>query len=239
MFFRRCLIWDATRRRRVGRPKSESRGARFRLRADVPQSARVGAIACAKLDRRSKTSVSLKLPFVPLDWPISPASRNSRRTSPSQLKRPRSGARPWITCCYMVRRVWARRPRHHHRPRVGCDFRRDFRADSSKEAGPDRRVDEYPSTRQVLLIYFIYGQFAVRATSIRRWKIFHGHSDRHRTRRTDHSIAMQQFKAIGATTRNGLVSAPLRGRFGLVLRLNHYGVGELKAIGGEDTNLNQ
>jgi len=45
-----------------------------------------------------------------------------------------------------------------------------------------------------------------------------------------HSISIPHFTAIGATTRQGLVSAPLRGRFGLVLRLNHYGVGELKAI---------
>src|SRR5271163_4264555 len=45
-----------------------------------------------------------------------------------------------------------------------------------------------------------------------------------------HSIAIPHFTAIGATTRQGLVSAPLRGRFGLVLRLNHYGVEELTAI---------
>jgi Holliday junction DNA helicase RuvB len=45
-----------------------------------------------------------------------------------------------------------------------------------------------------------------------------------------HSIAIPHFTAIGATTRQGLVSAPLRGRFGLVLRLNHYRVGELQAI---------
>jgi holliday junction DNA helicase RuvB len=45
-----------------------------------------------------------------------------------------------------------------------------------------------------------------------------------------HSLPLPQFTAIGATTRQGLVSAPLRGRFGLVLRLNHYDVGELKQI---------
>ena len=45
-----------------------------------------------------------------------------------------------------------------------------------------------------------------------------------------HSMAIPHFTAIGATTRQGLVSAPLRGRFGLVLRLNHYGVPELTAI---------
>jgi Holliday junction DNA helicase RuvB len=45
-----------------------------------------------------------------------------------------------------------------------------------------------------------------------------------------HSISIPNFTAIGATTRQGLVSAPLRGRFGLVLRLNLYGTAELTAI---------
>src|SRR6185369_5137678 len=45
-----------------------------------------------------------------------------------------------------------------------------------------------------------------------------------------HSIAIPKFTAIGATTRQGLVSAPLRGRFGLVLRLNHYDEAELASI---------
>ena len=45
-----------------------------------------------------------------------------------------------------------------------------------------------------------------------------------------HSLPIPQFTAIGATTRQGLVSAPLRGRFGLVLRLNHYEVEELQTI---------
>jgi Holliday junction DNA helicase RuvB len=45
-----------------------------------------------------------------------------------------------------------------------------------------------------------------------------------------HSMGIPHFTAIGATTRQGLVSAPLRGRFGLVLRLNHYTVEELRKI---------
>lgn len=45
-----------------------------------------------------------------------------------------------------------------------------------------------------------------------------------------HSLPMPRFTAIGATTRQGLVSAPLRGRFGLVLRLNHYEEAELASI---------
>ena len=45
-----------------------------------------------------------------------------------------------------------------------------------------------------------------------------------------HSLPMPKYTAIGATTRQGLVSAPLRGRFGLVLRLDPYSVAELHSI---------
>src|SRR6266700_1337447 len=45
-----------------------------------------------------------------------------------------------------------------------------------------------------------------------------------------HSLPMPNFTAIGATTRQGLVSAPLRGRFGLMLRLDPYTVEELQII---------
>jgi holliday junction DNA helicase RuvB len=45
-----------------------------------------------------------------------------------------------------------------------------------------------------------------------------------------HSLPMPKFTAIGATTRQGLVSAPLRGRFGMLLRLNHYDENELALI---------
>jgi Holliday junction DNA helicase RuvB len=37
-----------------------------------------------------------------------------------------------------------------------------------------------------------------------------------------HSISVPRFTAVGATTRQGLLSAPLRGRFGIVLRLDPY-----------------
>ncbi len=45
-----------------------------------------------------------------------------------------------------------------------------------------------------------------------------------------HSLPLPKFTAIGATTRQGLISAPLLGRFGLVLRLDPYTEDELKAI---------
>ncbi len=44
------------------------------------------------------------------------------------------------------------------------------------------------------------------------------------------SMDIKRFTAIGATTRQGLISAPLRGRFGLVLRLSPYDVPELAKI---------
>ncbi len=37
-----------------------------------------------------------------------------------------------------------------------------------------------------------------------------------------HSLSLPRFTAVGATTRQGLLSAPLRGRFGIVLRLDPY-----------------
>lgn len=51
------------------------------------------------------------------------------------------------------------------------------------------------------------------------------------------AMDIKRFTAIGATTRQGLISAPLRGRFGLVLRLNHYDVTELTGIVGRSAQL--
>lgn len=45
-----------------------------------------------------------------------------------------------------------------------------------------------------------------------------------------HSLPVPKFTAVGATTRLGNISAPLRGRFGLVLRLDVYGTAELAGI---------
>jgi Holliday junction DNA helicase RuvB len=44
------------------------------------------------------------------------------------------------------------------------------------------------------------------------------------------AMDVKHFTAIGATTRQGIISAPLRGRFGLVLRLNPYDPAELGSI---------
>jgi len=43
-------------------------------------------------------------------------------------------------------------------------------------------------------------------------------------------LELPHFTLVGATTRSGLISAPLRSRFGIANRLDYYDVDELKAI---------
>jgi Holliday junction DNA helicase RuvB len=45
-----------------------------------------------------------------------------------------------------------------------------------------------------------------------------------------HTIDVRPFTFVGATTRAGLLSAPLRSRFGILLRLEFYGADDLKFI---------
>lgn len=53
------------------------------------------------------------------------------------------------------------------------------------------------------------------------------------------AMDIKRFTAIGATTRQGMISAPLRGRFGLVLRLNPYDESELARIVARSARLLQ
>jgi len=43
-------------------------------------------------------------------------------------------------------------------------------------------------------------------------------------------LTLPRFTLVGATTRAGLITSPLRARFGLTLRLDYYGVGDLERI---------
>ena len=43
-------------------------------------------------------------------------------------------------------------------------------------------------------------------------------------------LNLERFTLVGATTRSGLLSSPLRARFGVTLRLDYYGAGDLAAI---------
>ena len=43
-------------------------------------------------------------------------------------------------------------------------------------------------------------------------------------------LDLPKFTLVGATTRPGMITAPLRGRFGIIFHLDFYGVGELQQI---------
>jgi len=45
-----------------------------------------------------------------------------------------------------------------------------------------------------------------------------------------HKLQLKKFTLIGATTRAGRITAPLRGRFGIIHRLDYYGENDLKKI---------
>lgn len=45
-----------------------------------------------------------------------------------------------------------------------------------------------------------------------------------------HKLQLKKFTLIGATTRAGRITAPLRGRFGIIYRLDYYGDNDLKSI---------
>lgn len=53
------------------------------------------------------------------------------------------------------------------------------------------------------------------------------------------NFPLKRFTLIGATTRAGLLSAPLRGRFGMMYHLDFYSTNELKAILGRSADLLQ
>ncbi|MCC7309350.1 MAG: Holliday junction branch migration DNA helicase RuvB [Acidobacteria bacterium] len=43
-------------------------------------------------------------------------------------------------------------------------------------------------------------------------------------------LELPKFTLVGATTRPGMITAPLRGRFGIIFHLDFYGIGELQRI---------
>ena len=50
-------------------------------------------------------------------------------------------------------------------------------------------------------------------------------------------LELPKFTLIGATTRPGMITAPLRGRFGIIFHLDFYGVDELKTICERSANI--
>ncbi len=50
-------------------------------------------------------------------------------------------------------------------------------------------------------------------------------------------LELPKFTLIGATTRPGLITAPLRGRFGIIFHLDFYGIDELQTIVARSANI--
>lgn len=50
-------------------------------------------------------------------------------------------------------------------------------------------------------------------------------------------LELPKFTLIGATTRPGMITAPLRGRFGIIFHLDFYGVAELQQIAERSSNI--
>ena len=61
----------------------------------------------------------------------------------------------------------------------------------------------------------------------------------HRARCSDDKLALPRFTLVGATTRTGLLTSPLRDRFGVVVRLNFYAQEELQTIVSRSAQLLQ
>ncbi len=182
--------------------------------------------------RRWKASARLKPLFVPRDWPISPASRISKRTSPSRSRPPRSAAK-------RMDHVLLYGPPGLGKTTLATIIAGELGVDFEQTSGPilQKKLDltgvlTNIRARQVFFIDEIHRllpdveEILYAALEDFRMDILIGTGPGART----HSISIPHFTAIGATTRQGLVSAPLRGRFGLVLRLNLYAAVELTAI---------
>ena len=50
-------------------------------------------------------------------------------------------------------------------------------------------------------------------------------------------LELPKFTLVGATTRPGLITAPLRGRFGIIFHLDFYGIDELQQIAERSANI--
>ena len=148
------------------------------------------------------------------------------------MKRPSGGAKRWITCCYTGRRGWGK-------PRWPPSSRTNWVVAFDQTSGPilQKKLDLTGILSNIRLhqVFFIdeihrllpdVEEMLYSALEDFRVDIMIGSGPGART----HTLDVKRFTAIGATTRQGLLSAPLRGRFGLVLRLNHYDVPELQKI---------
>ncbi len=212
-------------------PSSERRGHDVARRAEA-----VGCRSCvtssstrasATTSRRSSTPGSGPVPS-----PSSSASASSRSTSRSCSKPPATAARRSTTCCSPGRPGWARpRSPASSPPRWECTCtsrpgRRSNAPATWRPSSPSStRATSCSSTRSIAcpraveeILYPAMEDFQLdivvgkgpAASSIR--------------------LTLPRFTLVGATTRTGMITGPLRDRFGLVARLDYYDDDELQQI---------
>ncbi len=161
----------------------------------------------------------------------SSARSASRSSSRSRSRRRGRAARRSTTCCSSARRARQDEPRvhrprrarrrHPHRRRPGARAQGRPRGDPDRARGRDVLfVDEIHRLNRAVeeMLYPALEDF--------RLDIVVGQGPAARTLTLD----VPPFTLIGATTRTGLLTTPLRDRFGMTFRLDYYEPDELAAI---------
>ena len=161
----------------------------------------------------------------------SSARSTSASSSRSRSRRRASAASRSTTCCWPARRASARR-------RSRTSSREELGVGSRSTAGPalERKGDLAAiltdlGERDVLFIDEIHRlnraveEILYPAMEDGRLDIIIGQGPA----RADAALDLPPFTLIGATTRAGLLTKPLRDRFGIIFRLEHYAPDELGA----------
>ena len=157
---------------------------------------------------------------------------SSRSTCRSSSRRRARGVRPPTTSSSPGRPASARpRWRTSSPPSSACDCTsRRARPSSAPATSPrcsrtSTRATSCSSTRST------GWRAPSKRCSIRRWRTSSSTSCSARVRPLDRSVStLPRFTLVGATTRTGLITGPLRDRFGLVARLDYYDVDDLETI---------
>ena len=134
-------------------------------------------------------------------------------------------------CCFTARPAGKDHPFRNHCQRDGGSHEGDQRS-GNREAGGDGGHSQQPSGRDVLFVDEIHRlnrqveEVLYPAMEDFAIDIMLGKEATARSVRLD----LPHFTLVGATTRAGLLTAPLRDRFGVVQRLEFYTPQELKVI---------
>ena len=160
------------------------------------------------------------------------AGQGQRKSGQSPSKRPARAARPWITCCSTGR------------PGLGKTTLANIIANElgvafQQTSGPTLQIKgdltailTNLQAKQVLFIDEVHRlqpaleEILYSALEDYKLDIIIGQGPSART----HTMDVQPFTFVGATTRAGLLSAPLRSRFGIMLRLEFYTHKDLRII---------